>query len=98
MDGIQQCDMRCGIPSLRNAEATIPILSPTAPSISPITIGSRPVNRQVKRAGKRDGFELHAYLYMKMITPTCFIKPYVENMESYASNGAIAIRSATIVE
>lgn len=33
-----------------------------APSTSPFPRGNRPANRQVRRAGKRDGLELHDYL------------------------------------
>lgn len=54
---------------MRNVGIIEPHTVATVSSISPITIGNRPANRQVRRAGKRDGFELHAYLTYRIDVP-----------------------------
>lgn len=54
---------------MRNVGIIEPHTVATVSSISPITIGNLPANRQVRRAGKRDGFELHAYLTYRIDVP-----------------------------
>lgn len=92
MGGATQCDMRCGTPPLRNTVVSdsIPSSPSSRQSTSPIPMESRPANRQVRRAGKRDGFALHAYLTYRINAPNPSIRisrmTYGENR--YASQDA----------
>lgn len=70
MGGTPQCDMRCGVPPLRYTGVADSISSSNAPPTSPIPMGRRPANRQVRRAGERDGLELHAYSHCMAICHT----------------------------